>query len=212
MGKEINFRLTELLATCGNERQFPQTDHSKPEIVLAGKSNVGKSMLINALAGSKKLAYTSQTPGKTRLVNFFETDQALRLVDIPGYGYARVTSGVRAEYSDLTDRYLTGGRPLAHILLLLDSRHEPGELDWQMMDWLQSLGHPWSVILTKIDKLSRQKLREQERLIRSLIVSNYSLTEGELTLHSVSAQKNIGIRELRQFLAYLIGARAKRTD
>lgn len=212
MTKEINFRLTKVLATCGTVRQFPPADPARPEIVLAGKSNVGKSTLINALAGSKKLAYTSQTPGKTRLIIFFEVDDALRLVDVPGYGYAKVSADARDKYSDLTNDYLTGDRPLAHILLLLDARHKPGAHDWQLMDWLQALGHPWSVVLTKSDKLSRQKLLEQKKLVRNLIAAKFSLDEDAIIITGVSAVKGGGIFELRQFLASLINARAKRTD
>ncbi|MDI9461472.1 MAG: ribosome biogenesis GTP-binding protein YihA/YsxC [Saccharofermentanales bacterium] len=212
MTKEINFRLTKVLATCGTARQFPPADPMRPEIVLAGKSNVGKSTLINALTGSKRLAYTSQTPGKTRLIIFFEIDETLRLVDVPGYGYAKVSPDVQEKYSGLTNDYLAGDRPLAHILLLLDARHKPGTHDWQLMDWLQTLGHPWSVVLTKSDKLSRQKLLEQKRLIKKLIAARFSLDEDAIIVAGVSAARGSGIPELRQFLASLINARAKKTD
>ncbi|NLB09818.1 MAG: ribosome biogenesis GTP-binding protein YsxC [Clostridiaceae bacterium] len=211
-GKEINFRQTRLLATCGKASQFPAPDSARPEIVLTGKSNVGKSTLINALTGSKKLAYTSQTPGKTRLINFFEVDNFLRLVDVPGYGFAQAASAELAKYSQLTDQYITSDRPLLHILLLLDSRHDPGANDWLMMDWLQTLGHPWSVVLTKTDKLSRQKLLLRQRNTKNSIVSGYSFDEGDLPVHIVAAEKGIGIKDLRQFLAKQAGARAKITD
>ncbi len=210
--KEINFRQTRLLATCAKAGQFPAFDPAKPEIVLAGKSNVGKSTLINALTGIKRLAYTSQTPGKTRLINFFEVDNFLRLVDVPGYGYAQAASTEKAKYSDLTNQYITSDRPLRHILLLLDARHDPGANDWQMMDWLQALGHGWSIVLTKTDKLSRQQLLLRQREIRNIIVSRYSGDEDDLRIHIVAAEKGTGIKDLRQFLAGLVGAKAKRTD
>ncbi|HHU07308.1 MAG TPA: YihA family ribosome biogenesis GTP-binding protein [Clostridiaceae bacterium] len=212
VSKEINFRQAKLLATCGLASQFPAPDPAKPEIVLAGKSNVGKSTLINALTGKKKLAYTSQTPGKTRLINFFEVDNFLRLVDVPGYGFAQAASAELAKYSRLTDQYITSDRPLLHILLLLDSRHEPGVNDWQMMDWLQTIGHPWSIVLTKTDKLSRQKTLCQQRNIKSSIDNQFSFDEGDLLVHTVAAEKGTGIKELRQFLAGLAGGRAKKTD
>ncbi len=209
--REINFRKAKLLATCGEINQFPQPDLAKAEIVLVGKSNVGKSTLINSLTGSRKLAYTSNTPGKTRLVIFFEIDDLLRLVDLPGYGFAQAAQAAQEKFSSLADHYLSSGRPLKEILILLDCRHLPGENDWQMMDWLEASSYPWTIVLTKADKLSKAKINQQQKEISERIIARYPGKEG-IKILFVSAEKGIKIRELRNYLAAMVGAKAKRTD
>lgn len=144
---------------------YPEVD--LPEIALAGRSNVGKSSAINALTGRKGLAVTSNTPGRTRLVNFFEVEIAisrarhvvLRLVDLPGYGYAKASKGDREEWRERVDAYVRGRVSLRGVVHLLDIRHEPSELDRTLSGWLASLGRDEIPVFTKSDKLSRNERR-----------------------------------------------------
>lgn len=150
----IDFRRAELAAVAGKLDQCPVSSY--PEVVLSGRSNVGKSSLINTLTDQKKLARVSQTPGKTRLIIYFLVDRKFYLTDLPGYGYARVAKTVQATFARLVDSYLTESRPIRLVLHLLDIRHDPGEHDHQMIDWMQAEGLPYLIVLTKSDKLSRQ--------------------------------------------------------
>ncbi|HXT18596.1 MAG TPA: ribosome biogenesis GTP-binding protein YihA/YsxC [Gemmatimonadaceae bacterium] len=124
-----------------------------PEIAFAGRSNVGKSSLLNRLIHRKKFARVSNTPGRTREVNFFKVNDAFVLVDLPGYGYARISKERRAEWKPLIESYLSSSAQLRGIVLLLDARHDPTNDDRQMLDFLSELGVPTIVVLTKIDKL-----------------------------------------------------------
>ena len=127
----------------------------KPEIAFAGKSNVGKSTLINAILGRKALARTSSQPGKTRTINFYGVNDMMYVVDLPGYGYARVSRTMIEDWGAMMDSYLSGSEHLCHILHLVDIRHDPGENDIQMQAWIQHNNLPCTVIATKSDKLSR---------------------------------------------------------
>jgi GTP-binding protein len=124
-----------------------------PEIAFAGRSNVGKSSLLNRLINRKKFARVSNTPGRTREVNFFKVNDAFVLVDLPGYGYARISKERRAEWKPLIESYLRGSPKLRGIVQLLDVRHDPTNDDRQMLDFLSELGVPTVVVLTKVDKL-----------------------------------------------------------
>jgi len=128
-----------------------------PEVAFSGRSNVGKSSLINRLVRRKALARVSQTPGKTREINFFRVNDAFTLVDLPGYGFARVSKGMRAQWRPLIETYLERSEPLRGVVQLIDSRHPPTKDDFQMLDFLASLGAPTIVALTKMDKLSRRE-------------------------------------------------------
>jgi len=132
---------------------YPKGD--LPEVAVAGRSNVGKSTLINALLGRKALAKTSATPGKTRLINFFDVGGRFHLVDLPGYGYARVPKGERAAWGPRIERYLTGRDALRLVVLLVDIRHPAQERDHQMVAWLEHHKLPVLVVATKRDKLGR---------------------------------------------------------
>lgn len=155
----FDFRRAELAVVAGRLDQCPRTGY--PEVVLSGRSNVGKSTLINALTDQRKLARVSQTPGKTRLIIYFSVDQKFYLTDLPGYGYARVSKSVQETFARLVDGYLTGDRPIKLVLHLLDLRHDPGESDHQMISWLQDEGFPYLIVLTKADKLSRQAANQR---------------------------------------------------
>ena len=144
-------------------------ESSLPEIAFAGRSNVGKSSLLNRLIHRKKMARVSNTPGRTREVNFFRVNDAFILVDLPGYGYARVSKEQRAEWRPLIEGYMRGSEQLRGIVHLLDVRHDPTNDDRQMLDFLSEIGVPTVVVLTKIDKLtSRQRADRVFAIARDL--------------------------------------------
>jgi GTP-binding protein len=144
-----------------------------PEIAFAGRSNVGKSSLLNRLIHRKKFARVSNTPGRTREVNFFKVNDAFILVDLPGYGYARVSKERQAEWRPLIEGYMRGSRGLRGIVQLLDARHDPTEDDRQMLDFLGELGVPTVVVLTKIDKLpSKQRADRVFAIARGLALDS----------------------------------------
>ncbi len=162
----VNFRKTVFKGVAAKLDQCPKDQ--LPEIVMSGRSNVGKSSLINALAGQSKLARVSNTPGKTRMVIYFEVDERFYLTDLPGYGYAKVSKEVKAGFSELVDQYLSAGRPIAMVMHLMDIRHKPSTHDLQMISWLSSSGFPWRIVLTKSDKLSRQQINKQIQELRKI--------------------------------------------
>ena len=150
----------------------------RPEIAFMGRSNVGKSSLINSLLGVKGLARTSSTPGRTQLINFFLINDAFYFVDLPGYGYARVPENVKKHWGPMVEKYLATRPGLVLSIVITDSRHEPTELDLQMIEWLETRRKPFIIIATKADKLSSNQLRAQ--LGRASAV----LGSGELVAYS----------------------------
>ena len=138
-----------------------------PEIAFSGKSNVGKSSLINKLLNRKALARTSSTPGKTATVNFYRVDE-VRFVDLPGYGYAKVSQTERLRWSELMEGYFNSERDIRLVLQLLDMRHAPTENDLDMLHYLQQTGLPYAVVLTKADKLNQTERRKQLALFEEL--------------------------------------------
>ena len=149
--KEINLEIT-----AGTYEQFPA--NKIPQIAFVGKSNVGKSSLINCLINRKSLAHTSNTPGKTRTINFYNIDNKLYFVDLPGYGYARAPKTEIQKWSKLTERYLVNSKMLRLFLLLIDIRHNPSENDKNMYDWLKSYKKQTIIIATKADKIKLSSL------------------------------------------------------
>lgn len=131
----------------------------RPEIAFMGRSNVGKSSLINSLLGVKGLARTSSTPGRTQLINFFLINDAFYFVDLPGYGYARVPTDVKKHWGPMVEKYLATRPNLMLSILITDSRHEPTQLDLLMREWLEARGKPFIIVATKADKLSSNQLR-----------------------------------------------------
>ncbi|WP_130806143.1 ribosome biogenesis GTP-binding protein YihA/YsxC [Senegalia massiliensis] len=153
----------EIIITAVKPSQYPPED--SPEIALAGRSNVGKSSLINTLINRKNLARTSGQPGKTQTLNFYNINDDFRFVDLPGYGYARVSRKEREKWGDMINRYLTERRSLKEVILLLDIRHSPGEHDKMMYDWIKSIGFKGIIVATKADKLSNNQRSKQISVI-----------------------------------------------
>ena len=167
------------ITSAGRVDQFIKSD--KPTVAICGKSNVGKSSFINMMANRKQLAKTSRDPGRTRLVNYFDFGQFV-LADLPGYGFARVSKGEKEKWGKILDAYFKDKENVTHALVLVDSRHSPTEDDKQMMQFLHYHTIPFTVILTKADKLSKMKLKEQIRKIASelyLGVENVIATSSE---------------------------------
>ncbi|HHL39352.1 MAG TPA: YihA family ribosome biogenesis GTP-binding protein [Deltaproteobacteria bacterium] len=141
----------------------------RPEVVLVGRSNVGKSSLINRLAGRRGLAKTSNTPGKTRTMNFYLINDAFYIVDLPGYGYARVPRELRKSWEPMTGRYLASDRDIRAAVFLLDARREIGESECELIDWLGGFGLEVVTVLTKADKLSRNALAARRAQAKRLL-------------------------------------------
>lgn len=154
----------ELETVCGITSKL--TDNDLPEIAFAGKSNVGKSSLINGLLNRKSLARTSAQPGKTQTINFYNVNKNLYFVDLPGYGYAKVSVEIRAKWGKMIERYLHGSPQLKKVFLLIDIRHVPSENDCMMYDWIVDNGYEPVIICTKLDKIKRSQVQKNLKLIR----------------------------------------------
>lgn len=154
----------ELETVCGITSKLP--DNEFPEIAFAGKSNVGKSSLINGLLNRKSLARTSAQPGKTQTINFYNINKALYFVDLPGYGYAKVSVEVRAKWGKMIERYLHSSSQLKKVFLLIDIRHEPSENDCLMYEWIVNNGYEPVIICTKLDKIKRSQIQKNLKIIR----------------------------------------------
>ncbi len=153
-----------LETVCGITSRLPE--NKRPEIAFAGKSNVGKSSLINGLVNRKALARTSQSPGKTQTINFYNLNGELYLVDLPGYGYARVSQEIKEKWGQLIERYLRISKQLRAVFLLIDIRHEPSVNDKTMYDWICYQGFSPIIIATKLDKISRGQVQKHVNMIR----------------------------------------------
>lgn len=154
----------KLETVCGITSTFPENAH--PEIAFAGKSNVGKSSLINALMNRKSLARTSAQPGKTQTVNFYNVNDEIYLTDLPGYGYAKVSQQEKVKWGELIERYLHGSKQLKAVFLLIDIRHDPSVNDKEMYDWIIYQGYQPIIIATKLDKIKRSQVQKQLKAIR----------------------------------------------
>lgn len=158
--KQVN-----LETVCGYTSKLP--DNQRPEVAFAGKSNVGKSSLINALMNRKSLARTSGQPGKTQTINFYNINDAMYLVDLPGYGYAKVSQEVKEQWGKLIERYLHGSKQLRAVFLLIDIRHEPSANDKQMYEWMVYNGYDPIIIATKLDKINRSQVQKHLKMVRT---------------------------------------------
>lgn len=160
----MKIKNVELQIVCGITSKLPETD--KVEIAFAGKSNVGKSSLINALMNRKALARTSATPGKTQTINFYNVNDGMYLVDLPGYGYAKVSEKEKIQWGKLIERYLNTSKQLKAVFLLIDIRHEPSANDKMMYEWIVSQGYHPIIIATKLDKLKRSQIQKHVKMIK----------------------------------------------
>lgn len=190
--KNVNLEIV-----CGITSVLPE--NNKPEIAFAGKSNVGKSSLINALMNRKALARTSSQPGKTQTINFYNINDAMYLVDLPGYGYAKVAKSEKEKWGKLIERYLHGSKQLKAVFLLIDIRHEPSENDRIMYEWIVNNGYNPIIIATKLDKIKRSQVAKQLKLIRE----GLKVLDGTLIL-PFSAQTKQGREEIWELMDRLI--------
>ena len=156
-----------LETVCGITSKLPDNIH--PEVAFAGKSNVGKSSLINALMNRKSLARTSAQPGKTQTINYYHINDAVYFVDLPGYGFARANENVKAQWGKMIEDYLHKSGQLKAVFLLIDIRHAPSENDRIMYDWICRNGYQPIIIATKLDKINRSQVQKQLKLIRTTL-------------------------------------------
>lgn len=155
----------DLEIVCGITSKIPDTD--KPEVAFAGKSNVGKSSLINGLMNRKALARTSAQPGKTQTINYYNINNMMYLVDLPGYGYAKVSQKEKEKWGQMIENYLHTSRQLKAVFLLIDIRHEPSANDKQMYDWIVYQGYDPIIIATKLDKINRSQIQKHVKMIKT---------------------------------------------
>lgn len=153
-----------LETVCGITSKLPE--NTLPEVAFAGKSNVGKSSLINALMNRKSLARTSSQPGKTQTINFYNINEEIYLVDLPGYGYARASEEIKAKWGKMIEDYLHQSQEIRCVFLLIDIRHEPSNNDKIMYQWILDHGYEPVIIATKLDKIKRSQIQKQLKLIR----------------------------------------------
>ena len=182
---------------CGITSKIPQT--GRPEVAFAGKSNVGKSSLINKLVNRKALARVSATPGKTATINFYKLPEC-RLVDLPGYGYARVSKSERDRWASLVEGYFAQDRNIALVIQLVDMRHKPTADDLQMVDFLLQTGRPFIVVCTKSDKLNRTENQQQTGLFDELFRSQ------GISWLPFSAVKGVGLEDVKQAIENAVGS------
>lgn len=185
----MTIKNAEFIAAAAKKNQYPPA--GVPEIAFAGRSNVGKSSLINLLTGRRKLAKVSQSPGKTRTINFFNIDDTWRIVDLPGYGYAKVSKEESESWGKMMEDYLETRESLVSVVQLVDCRHEPTAQDVQMFEYLRYYDLARIVVATKADKLSKNELNKNLAMIRKSL----KLT-GDEKLLAVSALKKTGVDNL----------------
>ena len=165
-----------------------------PEVAVVGRSNVGKSSIINAILG-RNIAKVSSSPGKTRLINFFLVNDNTYFVDLPGYGFAKVSKAEREKWRRMIGRYFHTRENLQLVVLLVDSRHKPTQLDIMMKEWLEALGIPFIVVGTKLDKLNQSEKAKAKKVIRETL----NLEKG-VPIFLTSSKEKIGIEELTKFI------------
>ena len=178
-----------------------------PEIAFAGRSNAGKSSAINALAGRRRLAFVSKTPGRTQLINFFALEGRAFLVDLPGYGYAGVPLEVRRHWEHLVGTYVAERASLAGVVIVMDCRHPLGPLDRRLVEWLQAAGRRTHVLLTKADKLSKQAARVTLDRVRAELAKLHPAA----TVQLFSSLKHEGVQEAGRAVAMLAAAAKKQS-
>ena len=191
-------RSVELETVCGVSSKLPE--HILPEIAFAGKSNVGKSSLINALVNRKALARTSAQPGKTQTINFYNINQAMYLVDLPGYGFAKVPDAEREKWGKMIERYLHQSRQLKAVFLLVDISHKPSGNDKTMYDWMVYQGFQPVIIATKLDKLKKSQIAKSIKEVKN----GLGLKDSDLFI-PFSSETRQGREEIGQLIDELTG-------
>lgn len=186
-----------LETVCGVTSKLPENIH--PEVAFAGKSNVGKSSLINALMNRKSLARTSSQPGKTQTINYYNINDAIYFVDLPGYGYAQANERVKAQWGKMIEDYLHRSKQLKAVFLLIDIRHAPSNNDCIMYDWVKRQGFEPIIIATKLDKIKRSQLQKQVKLIRTTLE-----TGADTIIIPFSAETKQGRDEIYELIDRLI--------
>jgi len=188
----VNFQNVEFEFAAGKKEQLPRSE--LPEIVFSGRSNVGKSSLINRLVNRKALARVSATPGKTATINFYRLENC-RFVDLPGYGYAKVSKGEKDRWASLVDGYFAQRRQIALVIQLVDMRHKPTDNDLQMVDFLVQMGFPFAVVCTKSDKLNKTETAAQIERFDELFGSN------GIPFYPFSAVKGTGLSDIHDLIS-----------
>ena len=187
-----------LETVCGITSKIP--DNQLNEVAFAGKSNVGKSSMINALLNRKSLARTSSQPGKTQTINFYNVNDAMYLVDLPGYGYAKVSEQEKAKWGKMIENYLHSSKQLKAVFLLIDIRHEPSGNDKMMYEWICNQGYEPVIIATKLDKINRSQIQKHVKMIKE----GLQVVKGTIVI-PYSAQTKQGREEIYDLLdSYLI--------
>ncbi len=195
MQPTVQIKNATFITSAATKAQFIKP--TKPMIAVCGKSNVGKSSFINMLANRKKLAKTSSAPGRTRLVNYFDFGEFI-LADLPGYGFAQVSKAEKAKWAKTLDAFFQDKENVAHVFMLADSRHDPTADDVQMIEYLHYNVLPFTVILTKADKLSKMKLKEHKKAIAA------DLYMGENNLLATSSETGYGKEDVLQKIAQIL--------
>jgi GTP-binding protein len=185
--KNVNLEIV-----CGPTSKLPET--RLPEVAFAGKSNVGKSSLINALMNRKSYARTSAQPGKTQTINYYNINEEIYFVDLPGYGYAKASKAEVEKWGRMIEKYLRTSKQLKCVFLLIDIRHEPGENDRLMYDWIVHNGYNPVIIATKLDKIKRSQKDKQIKLIRT------ALNAGDAVIVPFSATSKQGREEIYEII------------
>lgn len=198
----MNINNVSLEAVCGRVDQFP--DETIPEIALAGRSNVGKSSLLNMLTGRKSLANISSKPGKTRTINFYNVDDAFRIVDLPGYGFARAPRSEMEKWAKLIETYIETRANLVAVTSLIDIRHDPTDLDRQLCEYLKGMDLLKTVVLTKADKIPKSQINKKLGIAKKILSNEYDING--VRFIPVSSLKRQGKEELMNELIKITDA------
>lgn len=194
----MKIRSLELETVCGITSRLP--DNILPEIAFAGKSNVGKSSLINALLNRRSFARTSSQPGKTQTINFYNINNFMYCVDLPGYGFAKVSKDIQEKWGKMIENYLHKSKVLKAVFLLIDIRHEPSANDVNMYQWILSNGYKPIIIATKLDKINRSQVQKQIKLIKNKLE-----TEKDTVIIPFSAETKQGRDEIWELIDDMVG-------